>query len=414
MRKSLASILLVYVLAIFNLQPTNAVTNGKPAVEGLAVKVSSYSSKCTGVIWKTYIVITAAHCVITSAGNLVSGLSVSAFVNNEWVETDVAGVKVPKEYVPHEDPYNNSESNTSDIAFLILKSALWNSLKFPNLRIATSNDWDKYKNSQTALEVNGYGFLSESESLPDKSPVSAILNLDIAQSSGDKDWAVLQSNTSAACHGDSGSPVIYYRSEESALVLVGILTKARTSLISDKCGNFPAGTSKSDFVKLSSYSALANSILDTETKYRPSAYLLTGAFTKLDIYRTGLSNLGDFADQLTPTTKKRVFDNNKNVDALNSLLSDYFDKLYEFEDSLTKSMDFTSVYSDVRDTSVLPQNSNIALSLGSFETKIDALITKISRALPSGVCKRDSLTKDLPSSKKCPKGYKKTELTKPF
>jgi hypothetical protein len=414
MKKSLASILLVYVLTIFNLQPTNAITNGNPAVEGLAVKVSSYNSNCTGVIWKTYIVITAAHCVVTSAGNLVSGLSVSAFINNEWVQTDVAGVKIPKEYVPHDDINAVGESNISDIAFLILKSALWNNLKFPNLRIATSDDWDKYKNAQTTLEVDGYGFIGETELLPDKSPVAAILYLDVGQSSGNKDWAVLHSNTSTACHGDSGSPVLYYRSAESALVLVGILTNARSSLIQDKCGNFQSGTSQSYFVKLSSYSALANSILDTETKYRPSAYLLTGAFTKLDIYRTGLSNLVDFADQLTPTTKKRVFDNNKNVDALNSLLSDYFDKLYEFEDSLTKSMDFTSIYSDVTDTSASPQNSKIASSLGSFETKIDALITKISRVLPYGVCKRDSLTKDLPSSKKCPKGYKKTELTKPF
>jgi hypothetical protein len=359
MKKSLASILLVYVLTIFNLQPTNAVTNGTPAVEGLAVKVSSYNKNCTGVIWKTYIVITAAHCVITSVGSLVSGLSVSAFVNNEWVQTDVAGVKVPKEYVPHDDIKDVGESNISDIAFLILKSALWNGQKFPNLRIATSEDWDKYKNSQTTLEVDGYGFIDETVLMPDKSPVGAILYLDVAQSSGNKDWAVLHSNTSAVCHGDSGSPVLYYRSVESSLVLVGILTNARSNLIQDNCGDFQSGTSQSYFVKLSAYSALANSTLDTETKYRPSAYLLTGAFTKLDIYRTGLSNLGDFADQLTPETKKRVFDNNKNVDALNLLLSDYFDQLYEFEDSLTTSMNFASIYAGVTDSSVSPQNLNI-------------------------------------------------------
>lgn len=404
-------VLIASILAIFNIQPTNAITNAVPAAEGLALKVYTATGNCTGAIWLNYIVITAAHCVVLPSGVVSSNIGVSAFVSGEWIKSEVVGVKLPKDYTGGKlDLY--SQSFDYDIAFLILKNKLWDYPLFPNLRIANTTDWDAYKTSQTSLEEFGYGFTSESSSEnPTKAPVSAMFYLDVALSSGNKDWAVMHSITSASCKGDSGGPVIYYRKAENALVLVGILSKSTGP---GQCGSFEFGSYTSVFTKLSNYADLAASTLNTASKYQITAKVLNTAYENLDGYKTNSSDLSEFADQLPLSTKKRVFDNNKNVAALYILTEDYGNKINDYQEILDQSMDFTFINSGILEANSPAVGSNFEVSLKPFETKINALLIKISKALPSAVCTNDSQIKDLPSSRKCPKGYAKTELTKPF
>ena len=395
------------------MQASNAIFNGTKGASGLAVKVVSGNYECSGAIWKENIVITAAHCVIDSSGVLKTNIrvgKVSTF--GEWIYSDVAGVKVPKEYNPSTVNLYG-QTIQSDIAFLILRKVLDLQPLSLDLRIANSSDWEKYTQSPIWLEILGYGNTSQTETtVPTTSPVSGMFSLDSYSSAGKrKDWGLLNSVTSVVCRGDSGGPVIYYRAEEKALVLVGIVTATTGTTSTLNCGN---SSSTVIFTKLSSYSGLAASTLITEARYRPAAIVLDSGFENLDAYKDIASDLIDYAEQLPPATKKRLVDNNKNVSSFFVLIEDYEIKLNDQEEQLNQSMEFTFINSGVLEANSRSVGAGFEASLKPFQIKIDALLVKIGKTLPEFVCTSGTQTKDLPSNKKCPKGYKKTELTKPF
>lgn len=410
--KSFIAVLAILLIVVINPPTSNAITNGVPAAEGIAVKVISDAGLCTGTLWKLNIVITAAHCVVQTSGVIATGISANAYIYDHWVKSEVIGIKLPKDYTG--TAYNiYSQSSYSDIAFLILKDKLWDNLAFPDIRIATQNDWDSYKTSQTWLEEMGYGFTSDSgPDSPYNKPQSAMFYLDVSLSAGGKDWAVFHSATSSPCHGDSGGPVIYFRSAEKTIVIVGVLISAPGT--GSNCGSFQFGSYTGVFTKVSNFAELAASTLNTESKYRVGADIIKTAYESLDNYRTNTSDLSDYAELLPPATKKRLFDNNKNVAALYTLIEDYGLKVNDQEEILNQSMEFTFINSGVLEANSAPVGGDFETSFKPFEAKIKALLPKISKVLPTYVCTNDLLIKDLPSSKKCAKGYTKFELTKPF
>ena len=406
--KSLKSIFLVFILAIFNIQPANAVENGTPGAEGLAVKVNSNYLGCTGAVWQSNIVITAAHCVIQPSGVLATGINVSAYVNDNWVKSNVVAVKVSKDFTSHvKNIYG--QSSHADIAFLILQNKLWDNLKFPNLKIATASDWDIYRTTKTWLEVLGYGFISNSgPEIPTKMPLSGMSFLDVELSAGGKDWAVMYSNKSSICKGDSGAPVIYYRAEEKAIVLVGIIS---SSLGDSQCGDFQFNVSTSVFTKLSSFSELAAATLNTESKYRTGADVLNAAYENLNSYTAKASDLRAYIDQLPPATMRRML-KNKDLNSIYALVDDYADEVSNKQVILDKSMDFIFINSGVLEANSPSYATNFKSSFAPYEIKAKALFAKVAKLLPSAVCINGVTTKDLPSNKKCPKGYTKTPAPK--
>jgi hypothetical protein len=273
-----------------------------------------------------------------------------------------------------------------------------------------------YKQSPIWLEVFGYGFTSETgTTVPTALPISAMFTINVYSSSDNgKDWAMLNSSTSATCHGDSGGPVIYYRAAEKALVLVGITTAASGVTKSVNCGDMLYGSSSVIFTKLSSYSGLAASTLNTEARYRPSATVLDSATRTLETYRNYTSELSDFEDLISPATKKRLFTNNKNMTAFQNLVDDYETKLNSHEEALNQSMDFLYINSGVLEANSREMSASIESSLKKYEAKIDPLINKIRKTLPLFVCSNEVQIKDFPASKKCPKGYEKVDLPLPF
>ena len=240
-------------------------------------------------------------------------------------------------------------------------------------------------------------------------------NINVNSSAGSgKDWGALNSSTAALCHGDSGGPVIYYREAEKTIILVGVFTAATGLQDSTNCGTMQFGVSTSTFTKLSSYSELATSALRTEARYRPSALALDMAFTQLDEYRTNIMDLSDFEEQIPPATKKRLFTNNKNIVAFQKLVDDYEIKINTYEETVNQSMDFIFINSSILEANTKEISGIIETNLKKYETKIDALVTKIHKTLPLFVCSNDIQVKDFPSSKKCPRGYEKVELPQPF
>jgi hypothetical protein len=255
----------------------------------------------------------------------------------------------------------------------------------------------------------GYGFISNSgPEIPTKMPLSGMSFLDVELSAGGKDWAVMYSNKSSICKGDSGAPVIYYRAEEKAIVLVGIIS---SSLGDSQCGDFQFNVSTSVFTKLSSFSELAAATLNTESKYRTGADVLNAAYENLNSYTAKASDLRAYIDQLPPATMRRML-KNKDLNSIYALVDDYADEVSNKQVILDKSMDFIFINSGVLEANSPSYATNFKSSFAPYEIKAKALFAKVAKLLPSAVCINGVTTKDLPSNKKCPKGYTKTPAPK--
>ena len=141
---------------------------------------------------------------------------------------------------------------------------------------------------------------------------------------------------------------------------------------------------------------------------------MESGFENLNFYKDLISDFIDYAELLPLATKKRLFDNSKNVSSLYTLIDDYEIKLNDQEELLNQSMEFTFINSGVLEANSRSVGTGFESSHKQYQTKIDALFVKIGKTLPEFVCTSGIQIKDLPSSKKCPKGYKKNELIKPF
>lgn len=406
-------IALIFVLGIFNLPSANAITNGVQAAEGLAVKVSASSGDCSGAVWQSDIIVTAAHCVIAPSGAVATGIRISVWVKGSFYYSEVAGVIVPKEYSG--DSLNiYGQSSAGDIAFLILKDKLWDIPLYPNLRLANSTDWETYRSTQTWLETIGYGLTNPgSKEMVTKAPNSAMFYINVNLSAGGgKDWGTINSNTSAICTGDSGGPVIYYREAEKALVLVGVILGS-TGLSTD-CGSSQFGSYTTVFTKLSSYAGLSASAFTIASKYRLSADIISLAKSNLESNKIYVSDLDDFANQLPLSTKKRLISKNKNIFILKKLVDEFETKIYSQEEFLNETMDFSLINSTVLAVNAPDVSRGVKTALNGYHSKIENLVEKIYKQLPSYVCVKGNVVRDLSANKKCPKGYEKTELPKPF
>lgn len=412
MKKLLGAFALAFLLTVSQIQPSNSATNGAPATEGLAVKVNSSLGECTGAVWQNTIVVTAAHCVVSKAGVLATGINVKTFGAESTSYSDVAGVKIPKEFIS--DAVNiYGQTSYGDIAFLILKNKLWNAPFFPTLKIASPTDWESYRSTPTWLEIISYG--STSEAVGDSSPTTPTSSMHYTNtvlSSGSKDWGVVNSNKSAICNGDSGAPVIYFRQAENTIVLVGVVTNATG--LTGKCGLFQFGVSTTSFTKLSSYSGLAASTLNTESRYRSAALILESSKTSLANFEQNFLDLEEFVNQLPIATKKRLFDKNKNVNKLSKLISEFGLEVSAQEEVLNKSMDFVFINSGILEANSPEVGPQMRQALAKYQETIESQLLSISKSLPSAICVRSSQVSNLLPNRKCAKGFVKTELIKPF
>ena len=243
------------VACAFPAATSHAVSGGDNAlgdqrVVALIVRQNPRMPRCSAVVIKPKVVVTAAHCVaaingkanaleFTPAQLAVSRPGVSIYTDALSTRTRVVQVIMPTGYINSWEPsIGDMTSQRDDIAFIILDRAISN-LSFP---IANIDEIAQLKAKQKPITHLGYGL--QSATTLDGSP--HLLRL-VANTTGASRYGVNHhasevntlsthdTATESLCAGDSGGP--WYATIDGVEKLVAISTGG------DGCLDTPSGTS---------------------------------------------------------------------------------------------------------------------------------------------------------------------------
>lgn len=233
-------------------------SGGNPAAVAVAVqRGTSWTSLCSGVLWRPRLVITSAHCV-TKAGSSapVDGLAVfppgqPAVLFSNTGPQGASSARVVQRFVPPTYVNGSGSVSRDDIAVLQLDADLAPSTF---TRLATRAELARWVAERVPMEHVGYGLVGPNTSRPLPFAASIpMLSYTPGSPLGDT-FATAQSSAVGLCPGDSGSPV--FRFDGVSSLLAGVLAGSNSP-----CQNPPSRSIFNVIVALTGYLPLLNSAL---------------------------------------------------------------------------------------------------------------------------------------------------------
>ena len=288
MRRLLTVILTTLAVFIAATDNSIAIENGtvepyKPYIVAIQTSLSdnpfinaSASPTCTGTLLNSYIVVTAAHCILNRAKATIAD-DISVYVPDAGSERNIYGGWSINYRNNHSvakvkilDTYNltNSASRqvqTDDIAFLTLNNPIKTETPF---EFATDDAYKKIRESHSAINIYGFGYMGQigGVSMFSTKLHSAKATIETIGTDGQihnpfLNMEIANSAKSLICVGDSGGPV--FTTKDGKLYLLGVNIGVPTLTEKDLCGFFNSlnNGSTSYFLNINPYLDIYKQVL---------------------------------------------------------------------------------------------------------------------------------------------------------